>query len=82
MQTIMPKAWGAALAGLAGLAVSAIMSGHAPDALAQGKPNAKRAATPAQGQVAYNPDHQSTLRIGQGEALPQIAACAWVATRR
>jgi len=72
MRILLQKAWGAAVAGLAGLAVSAAIVSHATDASAADRPNVRRGVPSADVQAkTYNPEHVSTIRIGQGEMLPQ-----------
>jgi pilus assembly protein CpaC len=70
MRYNMKTAWGATLAGLAGLVASAILPGDTQQALANGKPQPKRGAHQATEPVAFNPDHQSVIRISERDPLP------------
>jgi pilus assembly protein CpaC len=68
MHNFLKTTWGATLVGIAGLAASALLPGHAQDALANGR--ARTAAVNA-GPLVYNPEHESIVRISAHDRLPQ-----------
>lgn len=69
MRNILKTAWGATLVGFAGLMSTALLPGETQQALANG--NSKKSA-PAQagGMLAYNPEHQSVIRVSDRDPLP------------
>ncbi len=69
MHNFFKTAWGATLVGMAGLVASALLPGHAQDALANGR--TRTAAMPT-GPMPYSPDHNSLIRISAHERLPQV----------
>jgi pilus assembly protein CpaC len=70
MRNIVKKAWGAAVAGLA---VAAMLPGHAPEARAGGDAVGRRGG-PTAGPVTLNTGHQSVLRLKESDLNAQSKA--------